>query len=493
MQGDTLQPSYPNNTHKQDWAYYPFVGGRGGGSGVVTGVTRYSFWVDFDPFDVKNLKMLSENISFQIFNDSLLSVPLIPYFIIDQANDITDELVEANLPTDPGQSVSVGPATVNYPPFGYADTGTTIPYAGVPPISGIAGPTGIAAGASVGGSIPTGTTYYYCLTANVGGIETLPSAIVSATTINNNNTIGVTFKPVTGATSYNIYRNTTSSFTSGSLTLSYYFYPGQPPYYLNTVFNTQPINTNFRSDQGKFCLSAFKGNGFGFGNSTMVGQGFVPTQNKFTEFFLGSLFHISSTDPTTYNDINFELWDANHNFVQHLGTLSKGLSLTPTTITPSGLTTDTYCTAICNSISYNTGTDGQLYWSRLDQLCIRFTDSVSLTVGSTYYIIVRTAVQTASAYYALGSNYDNSAISDPLYYYPFAHAITATDGSSTWSSIVDAHGKYITFPFMTVGSIGRYAVTYWWANVGNGASNYWAAVPNANDYSFLHIDYNSRI
>lgn len=220
----------------------------------------------------------------------------------------------------------------------------------------------------------------------------------------------------------------------------------------------------------------------------MVCQGFVPQQSQLTGIFLGGLFHTSTTDPTTYYQLNFELWSSSQTFIQHLGSLQPTVN---PALGATGFTTDTAnCTAICNNYNYITGTDGQNYWDSLNQPTLKFTNPISVTPGTTYYIVVRQQTASLSAYYALGMNTNNATVRDRLHYYPFANAYTATDGSSTWSHLVDANGASITFPFLTQGNIGRYAVTYWWANEG---TTYWAGTPNSKEYSFLHVDYNTRI
>ena len=499
--GDNLQPAYPQNTHKQDWAFYPFVGGRGAGELTATADTRYSFWIDFDPFNIRNLKMLSQNVSFALYADIDGNTPLIPYFIADQSNDITDEIIEANLPSVPGTSTSYGTASINYPIVRYSDNNGGVNVGNYPPTSGVAGPTGVYATLAPSGSLSANTTYYYCMTwYNVSTFtESLPSSVVSATTTSQDETIEISFTPVAGASWYNIYRNTTNNFSSGGGSIlvnayyagqpPYYVNVGQPPQYINTVFAAQPSASSFKNDQGNYTLAGYQGRGYAFGNSTMVCQGFVPTQSQLTAISFGGLFHTNTTDPTTYYQLNFELWSSSKTFIQHLGSLQP-------TVNPSeqagGFTTDTaYCTASCTNYSYVKGTDGNNYWTNLTQPILKFTKPISVTPGTTYYIVVRQQTASASAYYSLGTNTNASSVRDPLHYYMYASAYSATDGSSTWTQLVDTNSKPITFPFLTRGSIGRYAITYWWANEGTA---YWLeGVPNNNNFIFLHVDFNQRI
>jgi hypothetical protein len=76
--------------------------------------------------------------------------------------------------------------------------------------------------ATVGGTIPTGTTYYYGVTAVAGGSETeiSPVVAVAVASATNTNQVSLSWSSSFGATGYKIYRNTTNNFTSGSLLLA---------------------------------------------------------------------------------------------------------------------------------------------------------------------------------------------------------------------------------------------------------------------------------
>ena len=55
----------------------------------------------------------------------------------------------------------------------------------------------------------------------------------------------------------------------------------------------------------------------------------------------------------------------------------------------------------------------------------------------------------------------------------------------------DSNNNPVCFPFTTLGSIGRYNVMYWWANLGQV---YWPSTPpNNKDFAYLHVDFNQRI
>ncbi len=75
---------------------------------------------------------------------------------------------------------------------------------------------------TTGGSITNGTTYYYGITATTATSETEISPIVNITisSVTATNKVNLSWTESTGATGYKIYRNTTNSFTSGSLLLT---------------------------------------------------------------------------------------------------------------------------------------------------------------------------------------------------------------------------------------------------------------------------------
>ncbi len=372
----------PLNTFKQDYNLIVFVGGKGGGGGEATGVTRYTFWLDCDPFDINNRTLISQNVYFEVYEDSGLSIPITPYIIVDQSDDIPDEQVKVGA-TSQGASVII------------------------------------------------------------------PN-------------------------------------------------PAQPPYYLNTQFTSQPVNSQFQNDQGRYSLAGYVGQGTGFGNTQMVGQGFVPKQAKLTGFFFEDLFHTNSTDPTTFAPLVFELWSSSGTFLAHLGKLQPTYNAA---VQPAGLTTDSSCTAYFNTLSYNTGTDGNKYWVNINQLHIELTSPVAVTPGVTYYIMVRQSPLGSANYYFLGSNVNSSNVYSGLGRYTAydltgaavsAHAVIATDGSGSFSNLVDANGHPIDFPFVTQGNIGRIAVTFWWAN---SPTSYWNAPPSLlpGQFKFIHLDFDQRI
>ncbi len=91
----------PRNTFKQD--YEVFLGGGMGGGGPVTqtGVTRFTYWVDHNPFATFIRRLITQNVAFEIFKSATLSGGIyFPdvgseadlYVSFDQSNDRPDEM-----------------------------------------------------------------------------------------------------------------------------------------------------------------------------------------------------------------------------------------------------------------------------------------------------------------------------------------------------------------------------------------------------------------
>jgi hypothetical protein len=82
----------------------------------------------------------------------------------------------------------------------------------------LSAPASPAAALAAGGTLTVGTAYYYVVTASNAAGETTESAQVTATPTTGNQTIDVTWTAVAGATTYKVYRSTTSaSYVSPSL------------------------------------------------------------------------------------------------------------------------------------------------------------------------------------------------------------------------------------------------------------------------------------
>lgn len=383
--GDKLQLATPLNSHRQDWEFFPFLPGRGAVSAGAAGVSRYTFWIDYDPFDISNRQLITQNFSFQVFIDSGL-VPITPLIIADQSNDIPDEVVEqATLGLPTGGSVSLARASITQP------------------------------------NVPA--------QAN------------------------------------------------------------QPPYFIDTLFTSQPRDSNYQNDQGYYSIAGWKGFGIGFGVTNMFAQAFVPMQPQLTGLYWQNIFHTNTPDHTTYEQVNFELWTGT-GFYAHIGGLLPKYN---PALGSNGFITDGTCEITCDDFSYLTGDDGNIYWTTLEQPSIRPNAPISMTPGQTYYLVVRLATLTASTYYFLGTNTTASGLYSGTGRYIFGSAYSAPDGVASYSQIVDANGTAINFPFITQGNVGRTAITFWWANIANGSSNWWFGTPTTNEFKFIHLSYNQRI
>jgi hypothetical protein len=127
-----------------------------------------------------------------------------------------------------------------------------------------------------------------------------------------------------------------------------------------------------------------------------------------------------------------------------------------------------------------------------------------VTIGQTYYIMVRQQTLSSADYYFLGNNTNAASIySGTGRYTAFdqfgasvnAHAVVATDGSSTFYNLVDTNSFPVDFPFITQGNVGRIAITFWWGNQPNPTTAVYWHPPwgNPDQFKFIHLDYDQRI
>jgi hypothetical protein len=78
-------------------------------------------------------------------------------------------------------------------------------------------PTGVSAVLASGGSLAVGTTYYYEVSAVNSGGETTANSAVSVTPTSGNQTVNLTWTASPGATSYKIFRDTSTAFSGSTL------------------------------------------------------------------------------------------------------------------------------------------------------------------------------------------------------------------------------------------------------------------------------------
>ncbi|HEV2412666.1 MAG TPA: hypothetical protein VGS28_02555 [Candidatus Saccharimonadales bacterium] len=124
---------------------------------------------------------------------------------------------------------------------GFGPSGGLVSYGNNTNLLDLSAPSSITPSLVAGGSLATGTTYYYEVTAtdNQGLNETVSSGSVNDTPTTGNDTIKLTWAQVNGATGYKVYRNTTNTFTSGSLLLAIVS-NGTTPTYTDTGTTTGP-------------------------------------------------------------------------------------------------------------------------------------------------------------------------------------------------------------------------------------------------------------
>ena len=135
--------------------------------------------------------------------------------------------------------------------------------------------------ATTGGSIANGTTYYYGIIASDGTTETELSPVVSVTisSVTNTNTVTLNWSRSYGATSYKIYRNTSNSFSSGSLLLTT-IGSGSTITYTDTGTSTSsglPIQTVYSPTL--FRVDSAATNPFGTGQTAKLGSMYYNTTN----------------------------------------------------------------------------------------------------------------------------------------------------------------------------------------------------------------------
>lgn len=120
----------PRNTFKQD--YEVFLGGGSGAGQLVTqpGITKYTFWVDHNPFATFIRRLITQNVYFEIFKtatniggglftgDAGSEADL--YVSFDQSNDRPDEMFTAPVELAAKRVVLVPKATL--PPYYFNTT-----------------------------------------------------------------------------------------------------------------------------------------------------------------------------------------------------------------------------------------------------------------------------------------------------------------------------------------------------------------------------------
>lgn len=105
---------------KRDWALYVGGGKGGGGGATTTGVTRYTFWIDHSKFDTYIRRLITQNVSFEIWKDSGLTQPAPFYLDVGMSNDKPDALIRSSNGQQVNGSLLLDPNTT--PPPYYINT-----------------------------------------------------------------------------------------------------------------------------------------------------------------------------------------------------------------------------------------------------------------------------------------------------------------------------------------------------------------------------------
>jgi hypothetical protein len=114
---DKNPQGYPLAGYKRDFNLYIGGGSGGGGIATVTGTTRYTFWVDFSKFDVAIRRLITQNVSFEIWKDSGLMLPAPFYIDVGMSNDRPDDAIRAAISGGANNAVLIDSATTPPPYF----------------------------------------------------------------------------------------------------------------------------------------------------------------------------------------------------------------------------------------------------------------------------------------------------------------------------------------------------------------------------------------
>lgn len=358
---DKLPLGTQTASSKRDWNLYVGGGLGGGGGKTVAGVTRYTFWVDHSKFDTYLRKLITQNVSFEVWTDGTFATSAPVYIDVGMSNDKPDALIRGTN----GQAVN-GSILVNH--------------------------------------------------------ETTP-----------------------------------------------------PPYFINTTFLSQPTDPNYQTDQGRFNYNQYVSNGLGTGNNNKIVQSFVPSSPFLTGVKFRDLFHVSPhTDPATYDNLVFEIWDTNKATIASF-TLSKHRTPSIQQIN-NNFSTQTWVTA----------SDSKDYWIEFQDITIPF--NVKVVPGQIHYFVVKQEVASAAHHYGIGSNTVSGGAWDgnSNYYYINGQAFTAAHGGTTLTAV----GTNISTCFLTLRNNGRTGITFLWDSAGY----YWFNPDNFLDqFRFVKIDSDKRI
>lgn len=97
---DLIPLGRPRNSVKKDLILYVGGGFGGGGLPTVTGVTRYTYWIDHNPFATSIRRLIAQNVSFETYTDAAATLPDTLYCRIEQSNDCPDEILKSQAEID---------------------------------------------------------------------------------------------------------------------------------------------------------------------------------------------------------------------------------------------------------------------------------------------------------------------------------------------------------------------------------------------------------
>lgn len=107
---DRNSQGVPQGGYKRDWTLYQGSGSGGGTSTTVTGTTRYTFWIDHSKYSTFVRKLITQNVSFNVYSDAGATLPQSVYIGVSQSDDIPDAVLQA-------QGLNISPGVTPTPYF----------------------------------------------------------------------------------------------------------------------------------------------------------------------------------------------------------------------------------------------------------------------------------------------------------------------------------------------------------------------------------------
>lgn len=92
---DLIPAGRPRNSTKKDLLLFVGGGFGGGGGATATGVTRYTYWIDHNPFATAIKRLIAQNVSFETYTDAGATIADTLYLRPEQSNDCPDEILKS--------------------------------------------------------------------------------------------------------------------------------------------------------------------------------------------------------------------------------------------------------------------------------------------------------------------------------------------------------------------------------------------------------------